>query len=529
MDAVRPGARPVVLKRAVPGVATRAPVEPGSPPPLDTVAPCSVRAADAPAPAHSWKDETFYFVMTDRFANGDRTNDAGADPGNPGRFHGGDWQGIIDHLDDLHDLGATALWISPIVMNDTDFLGMDGYHGYWPHDFEKTEPHFGSAEKLKELVDEAHKRGMKIVVDLVLNHTGYNHPWATDAQHADWFHHGETGLEKGSLWGLPDLAQENPRVSDYLIRNAENWARSLSLDGFRLDAVMHVPRAFVKQFGDDMHGHLGKDFFLLGEAYTGDQKFLATIKSETGLDSMYDFPLSNTIRSVVGHREDRGWFGRWKEWHRLRQSFPGEAWRVRTSGGANARWFHDLFKKDGTYDDPASLMTIVENHDMPRFITAAGPRAHEKFEQALTLQFAFRGIPCLYYGAEDGMGSRGDADLRADKRDGADPALRAHIKSLARMRKDSVALRRGEQREVLCDKQVYAFTRVHPDETVLTVANVGDRPEQRSIPLAGPCTLKDLRTGETLVVSADHLDVHLPPAATRVFRVEPALAAMPAR
>ena len=196
-------------------------------------------------PTRSWEDDILYFAMTDRFANGDKTNDVGTDPSNPQRLHGGDWQGIIDNLDEIKKVGATALWISPVQQNDRDFMGMDGYHGYWPNDFHKTEPAFGDMDKLKELVEKAHEKGMKVVIDLVLNHTGYNHPWANDPEKKEWFHDNKLSfkddMEKGSLFGLPDLAQEKPMVEDYLIEMGKFWARETNCDGFRLDAIMHFP------------------------------------------------------------------------------------------------------------------------------------------------------------------------------------------------------------------------------------------------------------------------------------------------
>lgn len=518
---------------ALSGALTPAPVATPPAPPGDVVtlgerpsvaAATKPAATSAAASPRTWLDEVFYFAMTDRFENGDRTNDAGTDPSNPERFHGGDWQGVINRLDDLKDLGVTALWLSPIVMQDRGFFNRDGYHGYWPHDFEKTEPSFGTPEKLQELIDQAHARGIKVVVDVVLNHTGYNHPWANDKQHEEWFHHNESGEVKGSLWGLPDLAQENPPVADYLTNNALEWAHKMGFDGFRIDALKHMPREFTRAFGEKMHADLGKDFFLLGESYVGDQKSLADIKRDTGMDSVYDFPLSNTIRSVVGQNEDRGFIGRYREYAHLVRGFPGEAWRVRTSGGATPKWFHDLFEKDSTYVDPRELVTIIENHDMPRFMSEAGPRARDKYKQAMALQFCFRGIPCLYYGAEDGMGAQ-MPDLRADKRSGADPEMHAYVRSLAMLRHGSEALRRGEQHEVLCDRQCYAFTRTTPNETVLVAANVDGQAQEREIPLPGAAPhgyrVEDLLTGEGTLVAGDRVKLQLEAAGTRILRVTP--------
>ena len=119
-----------------------------------------------------WRDQVIYQIMVDRFADGDQNNNMGVQPSVPGKFHGGDWQGVIDHLDYLHDLGVTALWISPVVKNVEDDAGFDSYHGYWTQDFLRPNAHFGDLEKLRELVDAAHAKGMLVILDVVTNHMG---------------------------------------------------------------------------------------------------------------------------------------------------------------------------------------------------------------------------------------------------------------------------------------------------------------------------------------------------------------------
>jgi alpha-amylase len=119
-----------------------------------------------------WRDQFIYQIMVDRFENGDRNNDLNADPTIPGKYHGGDWQGVIDKLDYLHDLGVTALWISPVVKNTEEDAGFASYHGYWTQDFLRPNAHFGDLTKLRELVDKAHAKGMLVILDVVTNHMG---------------------------------------------------------------------------------------------------------------------------------------------------------------------------------------------------------------------------------------------------------------------------------------------------------------------------------------------------------------------
>ncbi|MHB2020929.1 MAG: alpha-amylase family glycosyl hydrolase [Candidatus Xenobia bacterium] len=457
-----------------------------------------------------WEDEVVYFAMTDRFNNG--SGDAGKDihRDNPEGFHGGDWQGIINKLDDLKDLGVTTVWISPVTQNDRNFFGKDGYHGYWPHDFYHTEPNFGDLNKLKELVDKAHQKGMKVIIDLVLNHTGYNHPWVQDPTKQDWFHHGGKDRETRALFGLPDLAQENPDVSKYLIDMGKYWIRQTGADGYRLDALMHMPKTFIKQFSDAMHAEFGKNFLLVGEAYNPDPEFVASYEKDAGVDGMFDYGLSDAIRNVVG-QDNKSWLPtRIYGYLQLRKEFPGEGHRVLFPGKGGTQQFHDLFLQDSAYPNARMEATLIENHDMPRFISAAGEDARQKLKLALGLEFTFRGIPTIYYGTEDAMKGMTAAEVREDKQDGADPQMREYVKTLAHMRQDNVALRRGDQKELLCDHEVYAFMRSCPQLRIVVAANVSSDEAERQIKLDHPATLRNLVTGETVKCPDGSLDLTLP-------------------
>lgn len=490
---------------------------------LESQATQTVNGAFPPlGPERQWCDEVLYFAMTDRFENGDKSNDGNIDPEDPERFHGGDWKGITNKLDDLKDLGVTALWISPTTKNDRDFFGKDGFHGYWPMDFKETEPGFGTMDELKELVSTAHDKGMKVLIDLVLNHTGYNHPWTKDPQtRAEKFHDPDLRFQddmiNGSLFGLPDLAQERPEVADGLIDMAKFWARETGCDGFRLDAIMHLPSDFQKRFVAEMKEEFGDDFFVLGEAYTGPPSRLAEFQQNGDMDSVYDFSFSEAVRNVAGHNEDHNFITRWLEFRKLKDEFPGEAYRIKKSK-PDARQLSELFAQDKVYDDPRSLVTLVENHDMPRFITAAGPEAKEKFKQALALEFTVRGIPLLYYGAEDGMGLQ-ENDLRADKRHGDDPEMRDFVKTLAHLRHDSPALRRGVQKEIAAEKRFYAFSREAPGDTVLVAANFDDEDMEKTLPLpAAGLVWKEVLSGKIYEPDGSDLSIKLPARGTAVLR-----------
>ena len=166
----------------------------------------------APQELFRWEGKTIYYAVTDRFHN-----PQGFQEQDPQKFHGGSWKGLTEKLDYLKDLHVDCLWISCPYENQRDFFGSDGFHAYWPKDFEKPEPSFGSKEDLKNLIDQAHQKDIKVILDVVTNHTSYDHP--LQKQRPDWFHHNgniagplQWQMENGALAGLPDLDQDKPEV-----------------------------------------------------------------------------------------------------------------------------------------------------------------------------------------------------------------------------------------------------------------------------------------------------------------------------
>ncbi len=256
-----------------------------------------------------WRDEIIYFVLIDRFCDGDSSNNKGRIPdsyrpwdGTPEHvdwlkaYQGGDLRGVINRLDYLSDLGITALWLSPVFDNsDSSFLGWWPYHGYQPRDFFAVDEHFGGTGDLCELVQQAHRRGIKVILDMVCNQVAPDHPWVSDSTnwhvlgYRHWFHrrsgvdastgienwHDQHQLETRELHGMPDLAQENPHVYAFLLDVAKYWINLTNCDGFRLDAVKHAPREFWRRYCADLHRFAGPDFLLLGEVFDGNIDYLA--------------------------------------------------------------------------------------------------------------------------------------------------------------------------------------------------------------------------------------------------------------
>ncbi|MCE7870698.1 hypothetical protein DYH09_10000 [bacterium CPR1] len=474
------------LRATTPGAP--APASPEEPAERVTLGNHSVARVGMPAlspqpAARTWQDEIFYMVMTDRFHNGDKTNDQGSQPQDHQRFHGGDFQGIIDKLDYLQDVGVTTLWISPVHQQKRDFFGMDGYHGYWPTDFFQIEQSFGDMAKLKELVARAHDKGLKVVVDMVFNHLGYDAPLAKDPDKQEWFHHGgnariptQRGLEQGEFCGLPDFAQENPEVSRYLIDMAKWLIDETGIDGMRLDAVRHVPKDFWKQFSSEIHAHTGNDFLLLGEIYHPKPKATQVYQNEAALDTVFDFPLNFALRDTIGYNEDTTYLDNLSFFMSNILTHPGESFRmVRGKDDGDMRRLSDIFAQDGVYRRPDLLVTMLDNHDNRKDMEFAG------------------------------------------KKDVTD-----HFRTLAHLRHDSLALRRGYQKEVLADREVYAYARLHPKDSVVVALNNATEVSRRELRMPSEVKegtrFEDALTGQVVTVKDGQVAVEIPARQAVVLR-----------
>ncbi|WRP08091.1 alpha-amylase family glycosyl hydrolase [Rossellomorea aquimaris] len=427
-----------------------------------------------------WQDETIYFLMVDRFNNGDTSNDKNVDTKNPKAYQGGDFQGVIDKLDYIKDMGFTAIWLTPVFDNQPL-----GYHGYWITDFYKTEEHFGSIDTFKKLVDEAHKRDMKVMLDFVVNHVGPEHPWVNDPEKSDWFHENqqmnfdnEESLQNAWLYDLPDLNTENPEVKNYLFEAAKWWIEETDVDGYRLDTVRHVPQEFWTEFSVEVKS-VKEDFYLLGEVFDRDPQKIAKY-NDVGIDGFVNFPQAEEMRSVFQKPDtsmDR-LFNFWK--------------------------YNETY-----YEDPYLMGTFIDNHDMERFTRLLVQEKlfpGTRWKLALTYMYTTPGIPIVYYGSEIAVDGGNDPDNRRFMNFRADEELIDYITQLGKLRQDYPALTRGTIEPIYEKDGMGIFKRTYGDQTLVIAINNTSKSQKVQLSeeeLAENSELKGLLTADLVRIDKD--------------------------
>jgi glycosidase len=457
-------------------------------------------------------DDVIYLIMTDRFADGDPSNNAPKDSppeandrNNPRGFHGGDLRGIINQLPYLKDLGVTALWLTPWYDNwngvnrcDKPWCPNTYYHGYHAIDYYAVEDRFGNLATLRELVQKAHALGIKIIQDQVANHVGSQHPWVKDPPLPNWFHgtlaqhqlnkfrnsvllspHSNQLDVRNTLDGwfnddLPDMNQEEPEVARYEIQNALWWVGMTGIDGIRQDTIQYMPRFFIRDLSLALHRQYPK-LWMVGEVFERDAAHTAYfIGGHTGwdgidtrLDSVFDFALWNASLFVFTNK-------------------------------APVRFLSHQLKYDALYPDALKVTVLANNHDTMRFMslegaTSAGAMMHVAFVLSV------RGIPQLYAGEEIAMEGKEDPDNRRDfpteafKADGRKPKEQAMFewtRVWIRLRREQAAMRAGKLIELFVDDESYVFARQLGAETIVVAFNRESKPKQVMIPL-GAIGVKD--------------------------------------
>ncbi|HUH34088.1 MAG TPA: glycoside hydrolase family 13 protein [Daejeonella sp.] len=439
-----------------------------------------------------------YLIMPDRFANGDKSNDVikGMKETSLNRDsmylrHGGDLQGIIDNLDYLQELGVTTLWLNPVLENDQP---KTSYHGYANTENYKIDRRYGSNELYKQLVAELHKRGMKMMKDLVHNHVGTEHWTIKDMPSKDWVHQWpaftKTSYKDQVLFDpyaseadkkimtdgwfdghMPDMNQKNPFVRNYFTQSHIWWIEYSGLDGFRLDTYAYNDAGYMAEwakaitaeypqmtyFGETwVHGLPNQAYFTEGN--TINQNF------DTGLQSVTDFQGLWGITEALN-----GKFG-WNE-------------------GVNR--LYTTIASDFLYKDPTKLVVFLSNHDLPRFYSLVKDDIR-KYKMGIAWLLTTRGIPQFYYGDEilmkgltnpDGLvrldfkgGWAGDKDNKftaAGRSESENDAFN-YVKKLATYRKNSPVLQTGKLMQYVPENGVYVYFRYDTDKTVMVVMNTNE-------------------------------------------------------
>jgi glycosidase len=439
--------------------------------------------------------DVMYLIMIDRFADGDPSNNGALyDRKNKFYYHGGDLQGVIDHLPYLKELGVTAIWLTPWYDNYDRANEIElkeekpstGFHGYNPQDFYSVEEHFGTFAKLRELVDAAHRNGIKIIQDEVMNHTGPYHPWVNDPPTPTWFNGTKArhlknsfqtwvlhdpraveSLKRETMEGwfldfLPDLNQNDREVSRYLIQNTLWWIGTTGLDGIRMDTWQYVPNSFWRDWTAAVKREF-PNFKVVGEVKDGDVVHTSFFQGgrvrfdgiDSGLDSLLDFPLFYPIR------------------HAFAEGKPIDE-------------IPKTLAKDYLYTNPEILVTLLGGHDDGRFMSQKGATiAGLKLANAFVL--TTRGVPQLYYGDEIAMEgpdeptARGDfpGGFPGDKRNAFTAAGRTKeeqelfdfIRRLTTLRRKLPRLQNGLLINLYVAEQQYAYARALRDIVAVVVFN----------------------------------------------------------
>ncbi len=396
-----------------------------------------------------WQDEIVYYLMIDRFNNSDQTNDIGVDINDPNGYHGGDFQGIIDQLDYIKGMGFSAISLSPIFANEDN-----GYHGYWVNDYYKTDEHFGSNDLFIKLVEEAHKRDMKVIVDFVSAYVGKNHPWVNDPMKKDWFQEDQEEKDQKST-SIVKLNHENPEVKQYLIDAAKWWIEESDVDGYRLENVEDVPTSFWIDFSKEVKG-VKKDFFLLGEVTTNDPVKMASY-AETGIDGFIDYPMNQELRKVFPK--------------------PGQS-------------FGELFTRLEQYKEidlnPYQMGTFMDNHHTVRFtrdMVKNNEHPGPRWRQSFTYLYTTPGIPIVYYGSEIALDGGTTPDNRRQMNFRTDKELIDYMAKLSEVRSKLPSLSRGTM-ELLYEKDgMTIYKREYQEEMSVVAINNTTETQTVTIPV----------------------------------------------
>ena len=458
--------------------------------------------------------DVLYMLMPDRFAQGQghQSQVKGMRPykedrSQPSLRHGGDLNGIREHLDYFNELGVTALWLTPVLENDSPDSdnGYSTYHGYATTDYYRVDPRFGTNDDYRRLCDEAHQKGLKVVMDMIFNHSGFEHPWTHDMPSRDWLNLPQWLVEsKGTSdargtsflqtsykltpvkdpyasqvdlkettegWfvpTMPDLNQRNPHLMRYLIQNSIWWIETIGIDGIRMDTYPYAFAEGMAQWMKELDEEY-PNFNTVGETWVTEPAYTAAWQKDSRLSehnsylkTVMDFSFFDKLAQAKNEETD-AW---WKGLNRLYNSFV----------------------YDYLYEDPTHVMAFIDNHDTDRFLG----NGHDSLalKQALALLLTVRRIPQIYYGTEimmNGTKEITDGHVRKDfpggfpgdkhnafTRQGRTRAQQSMFNWLSRLlhwRRGNETIIRGYQTQFIPYNGIYVVTRRWHRNTVMTILN----------------------------------------------------------
>jgi len=495
--------------------------------------------------------DVLYMLMPDRFAQGvghpqqvKGMRSYKEDRSQPSLRHGGDLNGIREHLDYFCDLGVTALWLTPVLENDSpdNAEGYSTYHGYATTDYYRVDPRFGTNEDYRRLCDEAHARGLKVVMDMIFNHCGFEHPWVADQPSKDWFNLPEwleqssgssnpegTDFQQTSYkltpvldpyasdvdkretvegWfvpTMPDLNQHNPHVMRYLIQNSKWWIETVGIDGIRMDTYPYAYAESMAQWMKEIDEEY-PNFNTVGETWVTEPAYTAAWQKDSKLSAtnsylktVMDFSFFDKLSQAKNEETDDWWQGL----NRLYNSFV----------------------YDYLYPNPSSVMAFIDNHDTDRFLGNGYDTLALK--QALALLLTVNRIPQLYYGTEvlmNGTKEVTDGNVRKDfpggfpgdiqnafTREGRTQAQQQMFQWLSRLlhwRQNNPLITQGAMRQFIPFKGVYVIARQFEGKTALTILNGTSKPATMQVAryaevIGNAGRVRDVLTGRYVDLSKD--------------------------
>jgi glycosidase len=490
--------------------------------------------------------DVMYLIFPDRFANGDPKNDTlagfyqGTHREKPYGRHGGDLKGISDHLNYVKTLGMTAIWINPVLENNQK---RDSYHGYAITDLYNVDKRFGTNEEYLSLIGKAHRSGIKIIQDMVMNHVGSEHWLMKDLPEKSWIHQfpefTRSNFRNGVIpdpyksktdsvqmlngWfdnTMPDVNQSNPLFAEYLIQNSLWWIAYAGIDGIRMDTYPYNDKYFMKRWATALTDEF-PNFGIVGEAWLNSISPTAYwqkgAKNPDGFDSnlpsVTDFPFCFSVHRALN--EETGW----------------------ESGLAR---LYDVLSQDFQYPNANQNLTFLDNHDLSRFYRVVN-RDLNKFKMGISFLLTTRGIPQLYYGTEalmDGDKGEGDAALRKDFYGGwagdqvdffSEKNLSADqesalqfFKRLLNWRKSKTVIHQGKLTHFIPQDNIYVYFRTLGAETVMVIMNGNNKEMKLNLDrfselMMGKTNAKNVLTDESFHLSKE---IMLMPMTTSILELD---------